>query len=47
MNIEASQEKIVDAGGLCTLLQILQRAKDETTRRVTAGAIANLAMNGN
>eukprot|EP00250_Pteridium_aquilinum_P015248 c22473_g1_i1 orf=398-2836(-) len=42
---EANQEKIVAAGGLCSLLDILQRSDDEAMRRVAAGAIANLAMN--
>lgn len=42
---EANQEKIVEAGGLCTLLKILRSSEDETIRRVAAGAIANLAMN--
>lgn len=42
---EANQEKIVEAGGLSSLLMLLQRSEDETIRRVAAGAIANLAMN--
>ncbi|KMZ65459.1 Armadillo repeat-containing kinesin-like protein 2 [Zostera marina] len=42
---EANQEKIVDAGGLTSLLMLLRTSEDETIRRVAAGAIANLAMN--
>jgi len=43
---EANQEKIVEAGGLTSLLVLLRSSEDETIRRVAAGAIANLAMNG-
>ena len=43
---EANQEKIVEAGGLGSLLTLLQSSEDETIRRVAAGAVANLAMNG-
>jgi inosine-uridine nucleoside N-ribohydrolase len=43
---EANQEKIVEAGGLTSLLMLLRSYEDETVRRVAAGAIANLAMNG-
>ncbi|KAK8964637.1 Armadillo repeat-containing kinesin-like protein 2 [Platanthera guangdongensis] len=42
---EANQEKIVEAGGLSSLLILLRSSEDETIRRVAAGAIANLAMN--
>jgi hypothetical protein len=42
---EANQEKIVEAGGLTSLLMLLRSYEDETVRRVAAGAIANLAMN--
>lgn len=42
---EANQDKIVDAGGLTSLLILLRSSEDETIRRVAAGAIANLAMN--
>lgn len=42
---EANQERIVEAGGLSSLLMLLQSFEDETVRRVAAGAIANLAMN--
>ncbi|XP_068650132.1 kinesin-like protein KIN-UB isoform X1 [Aristolochia californica] len=42
---EANQEKIVEAGGLVSLLMLLRTSEDETIRRVAAGAIANLAMN--
>ncbi|WOL19251.1 armadillo repeat-containing kinesin-like protein 2 isoform X1 [Canna indica] len=42
---EANQEKIVEAGGLSSLLMLLRSSEDETIRRVAAGAIANLAMN--
>ncbi|CAK9215678.1 unnamed protein product [Sphagnum troendelagicum] len=42
---EANQEKIVEAGGLGSLLNLLQSSEDETIRRVAAGAVANLAMN--
>lgn len=45
--IEANQEKIVEAGGLTSLLMLLRTYEDETIRRIAAGAIANLAMNGN
>lgn len=44
---EVNQERIVEAGGLSSLLMLLRRYEDETVRRVAAGAIANLAMNGN
>lgn len=44
---EANQKKIVEAGGLTSLLMLLRSFEDETVRRVAAGAIANLAMNGN
>lgn len=44
---EVNQERIVKAGGLTSLLTLLRRYEDETVRRVAAGAIANLAMNGN
>ena len=47
MNIsEGNQEKIVEAGGLTSLLMLLRTYDDETIRRIAAGAIANLAMNG-
>ncbi|XP_038688380.1 kinesin-like protein KIN-UA isoform X2 [Tripterygium wilfordii] len=42
---EANQQKIVEAGGLASLLMLLRSSKDETVHRVAAGAIANLAMN--
>ncbi|XAR54123.1 hypothetical protein NMG60_11029133 [Bertholletia excelsa] len=42
---EANQERIVEAGGLNSLLMLLGSMEDETVRRVAAGAIANLAMN--
>ncbi|OVA07716.1 Armadillo [Macleaya cordata] len=42
---EANQEKIVEAGGLTSLLMLLKSSEDEMIRRVAAGAIANLAMN--
>ncbi|XP_020272986.1 kinesin-like protein KIN-UB isoform X4 [Asparagus officinalis] len=42
---EANQQKIVEAGGLTSLLMLLRSSEDETIRRVAAGAIANLAMN--
>ena len=43
---ETNQEKIVEAGGLTSLLRLLGSSQDETIKRVAAGAIANLAMNG-
>ncbi|KAK7822062.1 kinesin-like protein kin-ua [Quercus suber] len=43
---EMNQEKIVEAGGLTSLLMLLRNSEDETIHRVAAGAIANLAMNG-
>ncbi|XP_011069997.1 kinesin-like protein KIN-UB isoform X1 [Sesamum indicum] len=42
---ESNQEKIVEAGGLTSLLTLLRSSNDETVHRVAAGAIANLAMN--
>lgn len=42
---EANQTKIVEAGGLTSLLMLLKNSQDETIHRVAAGAIANLAMN--
>ncbi|KAI7988859.1 Kinesin-like protein KIN-UA [Camellia lanceoleosa] len=42
---ETNQGKIVEAGGLTSLLMLLRSAEDETIHRVAAGAIANLAMN--
>ncbi|XP_057523787.1 kinesin-like protein KIN-UA [Amaranthus tricolor] len=42
---ETNQEKIVEAGGLTSLLNLLRTSDDETIHRVAAGAIANLAMN--
>ncbi|KAK6918492.1 Armadillo [Dillenia turbinata] len=42
---DANQEKIVEAGGLTSLLSLLRSYEDETVRRIAAGAIANLAMN--
>ncbi|KAB5564418.1 hypothetical protein DKX38_004472 [Salix brachista] len=41
---KTNQEKIVEAGGLKSLLMLLRSSKDETIHRVAAGAIANLAM---
>ncbi|CDP22208.1 unnamed protein product [Coffea canephora] len=43
--LEANQEKIVEVGGLSSLLMLLRSYKDETIRRIAAGAVANLAMN--
>ena len=43
---ETNQQKIVEAGGLSSLLMLLRSTEDETIHRVAAGAIANLAMNG-
>lgn len=42
---ETNQQKIVEAGGLTSLLHLLRSSEDETIHRVAAGAIANLAMN--
>uniref|UniRef100_A0A7N0TCF7 Kinesin-like protein n=1 Tax=Kalanchoe fedtschenkoi TaxID=63787 RepID=A0A7N0TCF7_KALFE len=42
---ESNQQRIVEAGGLTSLLMLLRNFEDETIRRVAAGAIANLAMN--
>ncbi|KAJ7952426.1 Kinesin-like protein [Quillaja saponaria] len=42
---EANQDKIVEAGGLTSLLMLLRTSEDEAIHRVAAGAIANLAMN--
>lgn len=44
--VETNQGKIVEAGGLTSLLMLLRSSEDETVHRVAAGAIANLAMNG-
>ncbi|KAH7296837.1 hypothetical protein KP509_26G041100 [Ceratopteris richardii] len=41
---EANQERIVEAGGVSSLLRLLENSEEETCRRVAAGAIANLAM---
>ncbi|XP_047322666.1 kinesin-like protein KIN-UB isoform X2 [Impatiens glandulifera] len=42
---ETNQQKIVEAGGLTSLMGLLTSSDDETIHRVAAGAIANLAMN--
>ncbi|KAK3001477.1 hypothetical protein RJ639_021873 [Escallonia herrerae] len=42
---ETNQQKIVEAGGLMSLLTLLRSSEDETIHRVAAGAVANLAMN--
>ncbi|XP_024988314.1 kinesin-like protein KIN-UA [Cynara cardunculus var. scolymus] len=43
---DTNQERIVEAGGLTSLLELLRsRSFDETICRIAAGAIANLAMN--
>nr|XP_043629069.1 kinesin-like protein KIN-UB [Erigeron canadensis] len=43
---DTNQERIVEAGGLSSLLELLRsRSFDETICRIAAGAIANLAMN--
>ncbi|KAL1154153.1 hypothetical protein V6Z11_A09G222500 [Gossypium hirsutum] len=42
---ESNQQKIVEAGGLTSLLLLLGSSEDEMIHRVAAGAIANLAMN--
>ncbi|KAF5460779.1 hypothetical protein F2P56_020621 [Juglans regia] len=42
---ETNQGKIVEAGGLTSLLILLRSSENETIHRVAAGAIANLAMN--
>ncbi|GLT90976.1 hypothetical protein SLE2022_088880 [Rubroshorea leprosula] len=42
---EGNQQKIVEAGGLTSLLMLLRSSEDETIHRVAAGAVANLAMN--
>ncbi|XP_029128977.1 kinesin-like protein KIN-UA [Cajanus cajan] len=42
---ETNQKKIVEAGGLTSLIRLLKNSHDETTQRVAASAIANLAMN--
>lgn len=41
---ESNQGRIVEAGGLTSLLMLLKSSDDETIQRVAAGAIANLAM---
>lgn len=42
---ESNQEKIVNGGGLDSLLMLLQTAQNATILRVASGAVANLAMN--
>ncbi|KAL8520403.1 hypothetical protein ACS0TY_011070 [Phlomoides rotata] len=42
---ESNQGRIVEAGGLTSLLALLRSFNDETIHRVAAGALANLAMN--
>jgi kinesin family protein 5 len=44
---DVNQERIVEEGGLDALLSLLQTSENTTIHRVTAGAVANLAMNGN
>ncbi|EHA8586399.1 Kinesin-like protein KIN-UA [Cocos nucifera] len=43
---DINQEKIVEEGGLDVLLKLLESSENTSIHRVTAGAIANLAMNG-
>lgn len=43
---DINQERILEEGGLDTLLSLLETSENMTIHRVTAGAIANLAMNG-
>ncbi len=45
MLTEANQEKVVEARGLGSLLNLLQSSEDEIIRQVDTGAVANLAMN--
>eukprot|EP01018_Ginkgo_biloba_P034209 Gb_23031 [translate_table: standard] len=45
IKVWSNQEKIVEAGGLTSLLMLLRKSEHETIQRVAAGAIANLAMN--
>ncbi|CAL9094796.1 unnamed protein product [Musa textilis] len=42
---DVNQERIVEEGGLDTLLLLLESSEDANIHRVTAGAVANLAMN--
>ncbi|KAJ8504730.1 hypothetical protein OPV22_005616 [Ensete ventricosum] len=42
---DVNQERIVEEGGLDTLLLLLESSEDASVHRVTSGAIANLAMN--
>lgn len=44
---DVNQERIVEEGGLDALLSLLETSENTTIHRVTAGAVANLAMNGN
>lgn len=44
---DINQERIVEEGGLDALLSLLETSENTTIHRVTAGAVANLAMNGN
>lgn len=43
---DINQERIVEEGGLDALLLLLETSENTTIHRVTAGAVANLAMNG-
>ncbi|RCV46499.1 hypothetical protein SETIT_9G536800v2 [Setaria italica] len=43
---DINQERIVEEGGLDALLSLLETSENTTIHRVTAGAVANLAMNG-
>ncbi|XP_068645423.1 kinesin-like protein KIN-UC isoform X2 [Aristolochia californica] len=42
---DSNQEKIVEGGGLDSLLMLLESSQNTTIHRVASGAIANLAMN--
>lgn len=44
---DINQERIVEEGGLDALLMLLRSSQNATILRVTSGAIANMAMNGN
>jgi hypothetical protein len=45
MLTEANQEKVVEARGLGSLLNLLRSSEDEIIRQVATGTVANLAMN--
>lgn len=43
---ESYQDEIVEEGGLKALFELIKKSLDETTHRLAAGAVANLAVSG-